>query len=202
MKEKDNIFHVGASQAFKEEKKLSQHEGADGAKASTESASAKPLSPVAETFRVIQGAMSEEYVRTTQGVFQFELSGKIITCATCPCTRCFQTERLAFSSWSRERPPFVPFCGMLLLRKPLPLVPCAGRLCHSAGPTAQLSVARDRARRKARAAAGKGLPLGPSAHVPGTWCCGASAGGGLCLHAERGARGNLCPSTASVCSVV
>ncbi|NXG81685.1 HSDL2 protein, partial [Stercorarius parasiticus] len=62
--------------AFKEEKKLSQHEGADGAKASTESASAKPLSPVAETFRVIQGAMSEEYVRTTQGVFQFELSGE------------------------------------------------------------------------------------------------------------------------------
>ncbi|NXY50415.1 HSDL2 protein, partial [Ceuthmochares aereus] len=32
-------------------------------------------SPVAETFRVIQGAMSEEYVRTTRGVFQFELSG-------------------------------------------------------------------------------------------------------------------------------
>ncbi|NXO61157.1 HSDL2 protein, partial [Aramus guarauna] len=32
--------------------------------------------PVAETFRVIQGAMSEEYVRTTQGVFQFELSGE------------------------------------------------------------------------------------------------------------------------------
>ncbi|NWU59682.1 HSDL2 protein, partial [Dromas ardeola] len=62
--------------AFKEEKKLSQHEGADGAKASTESASDKPLGPVAETFRVIQGAMSEEYVRTTQGVFQFELSGE------------------------------------------------------------------------------------------------------------------------------
>ncbi|NXD83701.1 HSDL2 protein, partial [Halcyon senegalensis] len=32
-------------------------------------------SPVAETFRVIQGAMSEEYVRSTQGVFQFDLSG-------------------------------------------------------------------------------------------------------------------------------
>ncbi|NWV53101.1 HSDL2 protein, partial [Daphoenositta chrysoptera] len=31
--------------------------------------------PVAETFRVIQGAMTEEYVRSTQGVFQFELSG-------------------------------------------------------------------------------------------------------------------------------
>ncbi|NXE27884.1 HSDL2 protein, partial [Ardeotis kori] len=63
--------------AFKEEKKLSgsQHEGPDGGKENTESAAAKPLSPVAETFRVIQGAMSEEYVRMTQGVFQFELSG-------------------------------------------------------------------------------------------------------------------------------
>ncbi|NXE82853.1 HSDL2 protein, partial [Cochlearius cochlearius] len=60
----------GASQAPKEEKKASgsQHEGPGGAKATAESA-------VAETFRVIQGAMSEEYVRTTQGVFQFELSG-------------------------------------------------------------------------------------------------------------------------------
>ncbi|NXH21024.1 HSDL2 protein, partial [Bucco capensis] len=51
-----------------------------GAKVKDQSAPAKPLSPVAETFRVIQGAMSEEYVRTTQGVFQFELSGKSITC--------------------------------------------------------------------------------------------------------------------------
>ncbi|NXA76164.1 HSDL2 protein, partial [Thryothorus ludovicianus] len=32
--------------------------------------------PVAETFRVIQGAMTEEHVRSTQGVFQFELSGE------------------------------------------------------------------------------------------------------------------------------
>ncbi|NXH37896.1 HSDL2 protein, partial [Dicaeum eximium] len=31
--------------------------------------------PVAETFRVIQGAVTEEYVRSTEGVFQFELSG-------------------------------------------------------------------------------------------------------------------------------
>ncbi|NXK11562.1 HSDL2 protein, partial [Herpetotheres cachinnans] len=71
-----NFFLVGASQTFKE-KKLSgsQAEGPVGAKVNTESAPAKPLSPVAETFRVIQGAMSEEYVRTTQGVFQFELSG-------------------------------------------------------------------------------------------------------------------------------
>ncbi|KFR06393.1 Hydroxysteroid dehydrogenase-like 2, partial [Nipponia nippon] len=60
-----------------DEKKLSgsQHEGPGGAKADRESAPAKPLSPVAETFRVIQGAMTEEYVRSTQGVFQFELSG-------------------------------------------------------------------------------------------------------------------------------
>ncbi|XP_010576490.1 PREDICTED: hydroxysteroid dehydrogenase-like protein 2 [Haliaeetus leucocephalus] len=67
----------GASQAFKEERKLSgsQREGPDGATVNTEPAPAKPLSPVAETFRVIQGAMSEEYVRSTQGVFQFELSG-------------------------------------------------------------------------------------------------------------------------------
>ncbi|NXO45555.1 HSDL2 protein, partial [Locustella ochotensis] len=31
--------------------------------------------PVAETFRVIRGAVTEEFVRSTQGVFQFELSG-------------------------------------------------------------------------------------------------------------------------------
>lgn len=61
----------GASQAFKEEKKLSgsQREGAGGAN------TAKPSSPVAETFKVIQGAMNEEFVKNTQGVFQFELSG-------------------------------------------------------------------------------------------------------------------------------
>ncbi|KAF1667363.1 Hydroxysteroid dehydrogenase-like protein 2, partial [Aptenodytes patagonicus] len=75
--EKNNPFLVGASQAFKEEKKLSgsQREGPGGAKVNAGSAPAKPPSPVAETFRVIQGAMSEEYVRATQGVFQFELSG-------------------------------------------------------------------------------------------------------------------------------
>ncbi|NWR53788.1 HSDL2 protein, partial [Regulus satrapa] len=31
--------------------------------------------PVAETFRIIQGAVTEELVRSAQGVFQFELSG-------------------------------------------------------------------------------------------------------------------------------
>uniref|UniRef100_A0A8C0B8U3 Hydroxysteroid dehydrogenase-like protein 2 n=1 Tax=Buteo japonicus TaxID=224669 RepID=A0A8C0B8U3_9AVES len=63
------------------------HEGPDGATVSTAPAPAKPLSPVAETFRVIQGAMSEEYVRSTQGVFQFELSGKTIACKTFPRSR-------------------------------------------------------------------------------------------------------------------
>ncbi|NXD30398.1 HSDL2 protein, partial [Spelaeornis formosus] len=68
------IFLIGAAQ---QEKKLSgsQQERADGAKVKIESAAAKPLGPVAETFQVIQGAVTEEYVRNTQGVFQFELSG-------------------------------------------------------------------------------------------------------------------------------
>ncbi|NXY31775.1 HSDL2 protein, partial [Pomatorhinus ruficollis] len=59
------------------EKKLSgsQWEGADGAKVKTESAAAEPSGPVAETFRVIRGVVTEEYVRSTQGVFQFDLSG-------------------------------------------------------------------------------------------------------------------------------
>ncbi|NWV32540.1 HSDL2 protein, partial [Grantiella picta] len=62
---------------FLDEKKFSgsQQEGADGAKVKTEAAAAEPSGPVAETFRVIQGAVTEEYVRSTQGVFQFELSG-------------------------------------------------------------------------------------------------------------------------------
>ncbi|NXL68357.1 HSDL2 protein, partial [Chordeiles acutipennis] len=62
---------------FLDEKKWSgsPQEGAAGAKVDTGSAAAAASGPVAETFRVIQGAMSEEYVRTTQGVFQFELSG-------------------------------------------------------------------------------------------------------------------------------
>uniref|UniRef100_A0A8C5TSC8 Hydroxysteroid dehydrogenase-like protein 2 n=1 Tax=Malurus cyaneus samueli TaxID=2593467 RepID=A0A8C5TSC8_9PASS len=65
VRSKNIIFLVGAAQ---EGKKLSgsQQEGADGA---------KPSGPVAETFRVIQGAVNEEHVRSTQGVFQFELSG-------------------------------------------------------------------------------------------------------------------------------
>lgn len=88
-KETRDLFPVGASQASKEEEKASgsQHEGPGGAKVPSESAAAKPSSAVAETFRVIQGAMSEEYVRTTQGVFQFELSGKTTARTTCTCSR-------------------------------------------------------------------------------------------------------------------
>ncbi|XP_002188177.2 hydroxysteroid dehydrogenase-like protein 2 [Taeniopygia guttata] len=63
--------------AAQEEKKVSrsQQEGADAAKVKTESAVAMPAGPVAETFRVIQEAVTEEYMRRTQGIFQFELSG-------------------------------------------------------------------------------------------------------------------------------
>ncbi|NXW74030.1 HSDL2 protein, partial [Hirundo rustica] len=59
------VFPIGAAQ-----KKLSGslQEGAG-------SSAAEPSGPVAETFRVIQGIVTEEYVRSTQGVFQFELSG-------------------------------------------------------------------------------------------------------------------------------
>ncbi|NXD13184.1 HSDL2 protein, partial [Nothocercus nigrocapillus] len=74
---KTNSFLVGASPVFKEEKKSSRpkHEGPEGAKVNLESASAKPLGPVGETFRVIQGAITEEFVKAIQGVFMFELSG-------------------------------------------------------------------------------------------------------------------------------
>ncbi|NXL91082.1 HSDL2 protein, partial [Alectura lathami] len=47
----------------------------DGAKANKESASG-PQGAVAEIFRVIQGEISQEIVKSTQGVFQFELSGE------------------------------------------------------------------------------------------------------------------------------
>ncbi|XP_061874494.1 hydroxysteroid dehydrogenase-like protein 2 [Colius striatus] len=64
----------GASQAFQEEKQLSGSQRG-GATVDTEPGAAEPQGPVAETFRIIQGAMSDEHVRATQGVFQFELSG-------------------------------------------------------------------------------------------------------------------------------
>ncbi|NXL54570.1 HSDL2 protein, partial [Podilymbus podiceps] len=70
----DILFLVGASQASKVSG--SQLEGPEGARVNAGAAPAQPLSAVAETFRVIQGAMSEEYVRSTQGIFQFELSGE------------------------------------------------------------------------------------------------------------------------------
>uniref|UniRef100_K7FTP1 Hydroxysteroid dehydrogenase-like protein 2 n=1 Tax=Pelodiscus sinensis TaxID=13735 RepID=K7FTP1_PELSI len=51
--------------------KFIQQVGPEGA----EYAAVKPLGPVAETFKIIQGAISEDVVRTTQGVYLFELSG-------------------------------------------------------------------------------------------------------------------------------
>jgi len=86
-KEKISLSPAGASQ---EEKRSggSQGEGPGGAQADMEPAPTKPPSPVAETFRVIQGAVSVEHVRSTQGVFQFELSGKILARRTFPCSRC------------------------------------------------------------------------------------------------------------------
>ncbi|XP_029770198.1 hydroxysteroid dehydrogenase-like protein 2 [Terrapene carolina triunguis] len=79
----------GASPVFKEGKKIEsvKHEGPDGAKHEgpdgvkhegpdgAESAAVKPLGPVAETFKIIKGAISEDVVRSTQGVYLFELSG-------------------------------------------------------------------------------------------------------------------------------
>ncbi|XP_065406631.1 hydroxysteroid dehydrogenase-like protein 2 isoform X1 [Chrysemys picta bellii] len=79
----------GASPVFKEGKKIesakhegpdgAKHEGPDGAKHEgpdgAESAAVKPLGPVAETFKIIKGVISEDVVRSTQGVYLFELSG-------------------------------------------------------------------------------------------------------------------------------
>ncbi|XP_074850774.1 hydroxysteroid dehydrogenase-like protein 2 isoform X2 [Carettochelys insculpta] len=63
----------GATPAFKEGKKLdgAKPEGPDGA----ESATVKPLGPVAETFKIIQGLINEDIVKTTQAVYMFELLG-------------------------------------------------------------------------------------------------------------------------------
>ncbi|NXC49755.1 HSDL2 protein, partial [Penelope pileata] len=64
------IDATGMKPESHEEKKSSgsKHAASDGA-------SAKPSSPIAETFRVIQGGINKEMVKSTQGVFQFELSG-------------------------------------------------------------------------------------------------------------------------------
>uniref|UniRef100_A0A452HXX5 Hydroxysteroid dehydrogenase-like protein 2 n=1 Tax=Gopherus agassizii TaxID=38772 RepID=A0A452HXX5_9SAUR len=79
----------GASPVFREGKKIesAKPEGPDGAKPEghdgtksegldgAESAAVKPLGPVEETFKIIKGAISEDVVRSTQGVYLFELSG-------------------------------------------------------------------------------------------------------------------------------
>ncbi|NXP59642.1 HSDL2 protein, partial [Chloropsis cyanopogon] len=126
------IFLIGAAQGEKKSSG-SQQEGADGGTVKTDSAAAKPSGPVAETFRVIQGAVTEEYVRSTQGVFQFELSGKPIALRPCLAkgTGRFQRERLrklAFSI-SFDTLMVLVFCFFFFLGKLKPtLAFMTGRL--------------------------------------------------------------------------
>ncbi|XP_048360386.1 hydroxysteroid dehydrogenase-like protein 2 [Sphaerodactylus townsendi] len=76
----------GASPAFREGKKsdIAEHEGLDRTKPEgpergkhhVHFAAKNSGGPVMETFKIIQVAINEEVVRSVQGVYQFELSGK------------------------------------------------------------------------------------------------------------------------------
>ncbi|KAH0628386.1 hypothetical protein JD844_009475 [Phrynosoma platyrhinos] len=73
----------GASPAFREGKKqeVMKHEGPDptkseGPKHHVHFAAEKASGPVADTFKIIKGAISEDVVKSTQGVYRFELSGE------------------------------------------------------------------------------------------------------------------------------
>ncbi|XP_015674692.1 hydroxysteroid dehydrogenase-like protein 2 isoform X2 [Protobothrops mucrosquamatus] len=76
----------GASPTFKEEKKpdivknevpdKTKAEGPDRDKPHVHFAAEKPAGPVAETFKLIKVMINEDIVKTTQGVYQFELSGE------------------------------------------------------------------------------------------------------------------------------
>lgn len=69
---------LGASSGFREEKKAdgAKHTGPEGSQISLETSTAKPSGSVAETFKIIEGIINEDVVKSTQGVFLFELSGK------------------------------------------------------------------------------------------------------------------------------
>uniref|UniRef100_A0ACB8ETT2 Uncharacterized protein n=1 Tax=Sphaerodactylus townsendi TaxID=933632 RepID=A0ACB8ETT2_9SAUR len=77
----------GASPAFREGKKsdIAEHEGLDRTKPEgpergkhhVHFAAKNSGGPVMETFKIIQVAINEEVVRSVQGVYQFELSGKL-----------------------------------------------------------------------------------------------------------------------------
>nr|XP_060618475.1 hydroxysteroid dehydrogenase-like protein 2 [Anolis sagrei ordinatus] len=73
----------GASPAFKDGKKqdLMKHEGPkseshDKVKHHVHFAAENAAGPVAETFKIIKGAISDDVVKSTQGVYRFELSGE------------------------------------------------------------------------------------------------------------------------------
>ncbi|XP_053227644.1 hydroxysteroid dehydrogenase-like protein 2 isoform X2 [Podarcis raffonei] len=77
----------GATPTFREGKKqdLPKHEGPDKTKPEgpdrgklhVHFAAEKSGGPVAETFKIIKGAISDEVVKSTQGIYRFELSGKL-----------------------------------------------------------------------------------------------------------------------------
>ncbi|XP_060618475.2 hydroxysteroid dehydrogenase-like protein 2 [Anolis sagrei] len=73
----------GASPAFKDGKKqdVMKHEGPkseshDKVKHHVHFAAENAAGPVAETFKIIKGAISDDVVKSTQGVYRFELSGE------------------------------------------------------------------------------------------------------------------------------
>ncbi|XP_053227643.1 hydroxysteroid dehydrogenase-like protein 2 isoform X1 [Podarcis raffonei] len=76
----------GATPTFREGKKqdLPKHEGPDKTKPEgpdrgklhVHFAAEKSGGPVAETFKIIKGAISDEVVKSTQGIYRFELSGE------------------------------------------------------------------------------------------------------------------------------
>ncbi|XP_042310157.1 hydroxysteroid dehydrogenase-like protein 2 [Sceloporus undulatus] len=73
----------GGSPAFREGKKqeVMKHEGPDptkteGSKHHVHFAAENASGPVADTFKIIKGAISEDVVKSTQGVYRFELSGE------------------------------------------------------------------------------------------------------------------------------
>uniref|UniRef100_A0A670JT11 Hydroxysteroid dehydrogenase-like protein 2 n=1 Tax=Podarcis muralis TaxID=64176 RepID=A0A670JT11_PODMU len=77
----------GATPTFREGKKqdLPKHEGPDKTKPEgpdrgklhVHFAAEKSGGPVAETFKIIKAAISDEVVKSTQGIYRFELSGKL-----------------------------------------------------------------------------------------------------------------------------
>ncbi|XP_033029158.1 hydroxysteroid dehydrogenase-like protein 2 [Lacerta agilis] len=76
----------GANPSFREGKKqdFPKHEGPDKTKSEgpdrgklhVHFAAEKSGGPVAETFKIIKGAISDEVVKATQGIYRFELSGE------------------------------------------------------------------------------------------------------------------------------